>query len=280
MAEAGGPPDGRADCCGAARGVCAVRGPPACGGAARGAAMCGAARGAAICGAARGAAMCGAARGATICGAALGADACGAGAARGAGAACGAGAAGAGRAAGAPPPCLCCGCAAAVVAIAAETIKTVAMRVFHWNMTPPPTSPTSQRQKWRAGFACEGAAAYMGLTWRATNSLTICSELRARKSGEIEMRLVRLGRTVPAFPKWGSVAWACLAAMGTPTTRNPSRPSMPRSRPTSPCWIPATFTARDKRLTLQEGACSAIKRRQRSSAKLERPSWPRGSPST
>src|SRR5262249_28681483 len=33
VAEAGGPPDGRADCCGAARGVCAVRGPPACGGA-------------------------------------------------------------------------------------------------------------------------------------------------------------------------------------------------------------------------------------------------------
>ena len=40
-----------------------------------------------------------------------------------------------GRAAGAPP-CLC-GCAATVVAIAAETIKTVAMRVFQWNMTPP-----------------------------------------------------------------------------------------------------------------------------------------------
>jgi hypothetical protein len=37
----------------------------------------------------------------------------------------------------------------------------------------------------------------MGLTWRATNSLTICSELRARKSGEIEMRLVRLGRNGP-----------------------------------------------------------------------------------
>src|SRR5262249_44555938 len=32
---------------------------------------------------------------------------------------------------------LCCGYAAAVVAIAAETIKTVAMRVFHWNITPP-----------------------------------------------------------------------------------------------------------------------------------------------
>jgi hypothetical protein len=71
------------------------------------------------------------------------------------------------------------------------------MRVFHWNMTPPPSSRTSQRQKWRAGFACEGATAYMGLTWRATNSLTICSELRARKSGEIEMRLVRLGRNGP-----------------------------------------------------------------------------------
>jgi hypothetical protein len=42
------------------------------------------------------------------------------------------------------------------------------MRVFHWNMTPPPISPTSQRQKWRASFACEGAATYRGLTWRAT----------------------------------------------------------------------------------------------------------------
>src|SRR6266478_5977632 len=68
------------------------------------------------------------------------------------------------------------------------------MRVFQWNMTPPSTSPTSQRQKWCVGFACEGAAAYMGLTWRATNSLTICSKLRARKSGEIEMRLVRRSR--------------------------------------------------------------------------------------
>src|SRR5262249_17986817 len=77
------------------------------------------------------------------------------------------------------------------------------MRVFHWNMTPPPTSRTSQRQKWRAGFACEGAAAYMGLTWRATNSLTICSELRARKSGEIEMRLVRLGRNGPSVSGLG-----------------------------------------------------------------------------
>jgi hypothetical protein len=37
----------------------------------------------------------------------------------------------------------------------------------------------------------------MGLTWRATNSLTICSELRAGKSGEIEMRLVRLGQNGP-----------------------------------------------------------------------------------
>src|SRR5262249_2365133 len=125
VAEAGGPPDGRANCRGAARG----------------AAMCGAVRGAAMCGAARGAAMCGAARGAAMCGAARGAAICGAGG--GAGAACGAGAAGAGRAAGIPPPCLCCGCAAAVVAIVAETIKTVAMRVFHWNMTSPPTSSIS-----------------------------------------------------------------------------------------------------------------------------------------
>jgi hypothetical protein len=43
----------------------------------------------------------------------------------------------------------------------------------------------------------------MGLTWRATNSLTICSELRARKSGEIEMRLVRLGRNGPSVSGLG-----------------------------------------------------------------------------
>jgi len=43
----------------------------------------------------------------------------------------------------------------------------------------------------------------MGLTWRATNSLTICSELRARKSGEIEMRLVRLGRNGPGVSEMG-----------------------------------------------------------------------------
>jgi hypothetical protein len=146
MADAGGP-EGRASRRGAARGAatCGVaRGAAICG-AARGAAICGAARGAAICGAARGAATCGAAtcgaaRGAAICGAARGAETCGAGAAWGAGAARGAGAAGAGRAAGAPPPPPpLCGCAAAVVAIAAETIRTAAMRVFHWNMTPPPS---------------------------------------------------------------------------------------------------------------------------------------------
>ena len=57
--------------------------------------------------------------------------------------------------------------------------------------------------------------------------------------------------TVPAFP--GSAAWASRAAMGKLATRNPSRPSMPRSRPASPCWIAATFTARDKRLTAAGG---------------------------
>ncbi len=74
------------------------------------------------------------------------------------------------------------------------------MRVFHWNMTPPPTSPTSQRQKWRAGFACEGAAAYMGLTWRATNSLTICSELGARKSGGLISARDRLALSHRRWP--------------------------------------------------------------------------------
>jgi hypothetical protein len=41
----------------------------------------------------------------------------------------------------------------------------------------------NQRRRRRAGFACEGATAYMvayvGLTWRATNSMTNCPELRA-----------------------------------------------------------------------------------------------------
>ena len=92
-----------------------------------------------------------------------------------------------------------------------------------------------QRQKWRAGFACEGATAYMGLKWPATNSLTICSELRARKSGEIEMRLARLGRNGPGVSEMGSVAWACRAAMGTGTRGNPSRPSMPLVRSRQTC---------------------------------------------
>ena len=40
----------------------------------------------------------------------------------------------------------------------------------------------------------------MGLTWRATNSLIICSELRAP---EIEMWLVRLGRNGPGVSEMG-----------------------------------------------------------------------------
>jgi hypothetical protein len=51
----------------------------------------------------------------------------------------------------------------------------------------------NQRRRRRAGFAWEGAAAYMRLTWRATNSMTSCSELPT-EIREIEMRLVRLGR--------------------------------------------------------------------------------------
>lgn len=125
VAEAPGPPDGRADCCGAARGG-AARGAAACGGACRGAAICGAGRGADACGA-------GAARGAGA--------ACGAGAGRAAGAACGADAPGPPRPGGAPPPPPCF-CAAAAVAIAAETMKHAAIRVvLHWNMAPPPAPP-------------------------------------------------------------------------------------------------------------------------------------------
>jgi len=127
------------------------------------------------------------------------------------------------------------------------------MRVFHWNMTPPPTSRTSQRQKWRAGFACEGAAAYMGLTWRATNSLTICSELRARKSGEIEMRLVRLGRNGPGVSEMRLGCMGMSGGYGHAATRNPyDHPCRARGRH-PPCWIVATFTARDKRLTAAGG---------------------------
>lgn len=148
LAEAGGPLDGRADGCAAARGVCgAARGAETCGGVCRGAEACeGACRGAEACGGAgRGAAACGGAcRGAEACGAgaARGAGAaCGAGAGRGAGAACGAEAGGPPRPGGAPPPCFC-GCATAVVAIAAEMMKHAAIRVvFHWNMAPPPVSP-------------------------------------------------------------------------------------------------------------------------------------------
>ena len=55
----------------------------------------------------------------------------------------------------------------------------------------------------------------MGLTWRAANSLTICSELRAENPG-LRCGLFDWDETAPAFPKWGSVAWACRAAMGTP----------------------------------------------------------------
>src|SRR5262249_22103508 len=77
------------------------------------------------------------------------------------------------------PPCLCCGCAAAVVAIAAETIKTVAMRVFHWNMAPPSYIAHKSMPEMACGFRLRRGrglhGAYMGLTWRATNSLTICS---------------------------------------------------------------------------------------------------------
>jgi hypothetical protein len=162
-ALAEGPSDGRTECCGAARGADA--------------------RGAAACGAGRGAAACGAAcRGAATRGAGLGAEACGGGAARGAGAACGAGpgrdagaacgAGPAGRAAGGPPPPPppgppppppLCGCAAAVVAIAAETMKHAAIR-FHWNMVPPPASPAivnvqaSVRFRARAARTCDTLA--------------------------------------------------------------------------------------------------------------------------
>jgi len=74
-----------------------------------------------------------------------------------------------------------------------------------------------------SGFACEADAAYMGLTWRATNSLTICSELRAENPGRLRCGLFDWDETAPAFPKWGSVAWACRAAMGTPATARDKR---------------------------------------------------------
>jgi len=43
----------------------------------------------------------------------------------------------------------------------------------------------------------------MGLTRRATNSLTICSELRAESPGRLRCGLFDWDETAPAFPKWG-----------------------------------------------------------------------------
>jgi hypothetical protein len=54
----------------------------------------------------------------------------------------------------------------------------------------------------------------MGLTWRATNSLTICSELRAENPGRLRCGLFDWDETAPAFPKWGSVAWAMSGGYG------------------------------------------------------------------
>src|SRR5262249_24499238 len=59
--------------------------------------------------------------------------------------------------------------------------------------------------------------------------------------------------TVPTFPKWGSVAWACRAATGLPTMRSRSPPSMPRSRPASPCSTPATSTVRGIAKAIKSG---------------------------
>ena len=43
----------------------------------------------------------------------------------------------------------------------------------------------------------------MGHTWRATNSLTICSELRAENPGRLRCGLVRLGRNGPGVSEMG-----------------------------------------------------------------------------
>src|SRR2546430_2970034 len=70
------------------------------------------------------------------------------------------------------------------------------MPVFHWNMTLPPASPAfNQRRRRRAGFACEGATAYMGLA-RDKSDDQLFRNARL-KIPEIEMRLVRSGRNVP-----------------------------------------------------------------------------------
>jgi hypothetical protein len=72
----------------------------------------------------------------------------------------------------------------------------IAMRVFHWNMTPPNVALINQRRRRRAGFAREGATAYMGLTRRATHDRFDDRLFRiARlKNPENEIRLVRSGR--------------------------------------------------------------------------------------
>jgi hypothetical protein len=61
------------------------------------------------------------------------------------------------------------------------------MRVFHWNMAPPSSVAHKSTPEMACGFRLRRGR---GLHGAATNSLTICSELRARKSGEIEMPLV------------------------------------------------------------------------------------------
>src|SRR4029077_18560232 len=73
-----------------------------------------------------------------------------------------------------------CGCAAAVVAIAAETIKTVAMRVFHWNMTPPSHVAHKSTPEMACGFRLRRGrglqGAYMACDKFADHLLRIATE--------------------------------------------------------------------------------------------------------
>jgi hypothetical protein len=89
----------------------------------------------------------------------------------------------------------------------------------------------------------------MGLTWRATNSLTICSKLRARKSGEIEMRLVRLGRNGPGVSEMGLGCMGVSGGYGHADDAESIATIHAALEAGITMLDTGNFTARDKRLT-------------------------------
>jgi len=159
MAEAGGPPDGRADCCGAARGVCAVRG-PRCGDVRR-SARSGHLRRGMRCGDVWRSSRCGHLRRGSWrrclwhgrrarCGRCVRRGSCGGGAR--------------GRRSSRFPSLFLrlrgCGCRQR--SRNDKSCRDSSVPLEH--NTTSCVACINQRREWRAGFACEGAAAYMGLT--------------------------------------------------------------------------------------------------------------------